>query len=109
MKITIEKNLVTLRPEGDEERAKTELLWKILIDCVNQTRKLAPVGEYAPAKGKLEAAFAIEGYDGNPQPYLEVRAPRDCRVYCVTCNRIEDIKAGDPIPLCCGKRMEIVD
>lgn len=109
MKIDIDRNLVTLRPESDDERAKTELLWKILIDCVDQTRKLAPVGEYVPAKGKVEATFAIEGYDGNPQPYLVVRAPRDCTVYCATCNRIEEIKAGQEIPLCCGKRMEIVD
>ncbi|MGN1306044.1 MAG: hypothetical protein ACI4V3_00055 [Faecousia sp.] len=38
-----------------------------------------------------------------------VIAPYDTDVYCVTCNKTRHVKAGEPIPFCCGRRMEILD
>ena len=39
----------------------------------------------------------------------EVRAPYDTDVYCVTCNKTQHIKAGEILPFCCGRLMEILD
>lgn len=109
MKIDIEKNLVEFHPETAEEKSKLETLWQILIDCANQTRKLTPVGQYVPAKGDRAAMFHIEGVAGNEQAYAVVRVESDCIVYCDTCNKQVQLKAGDPVPVCCGKMMEIID
>ncbi len=38
---------------------------------------------------------------------LVVRAERDCEVYCPICHKVVQVKAGDPIPRCCGKVMEV--
>jgi endogenous inhibitor of DNA gyrase (YacG/DUF329 family) len=38
-----------------------------------------------------------------------VRAPYDTDVYCVTCNKTVHVKAGEVIPFCCGRIMEILD
>ena len=38
---------------------------------------------------------------------LVVRAEKDCQVYCPICHKILEVKAGQPIPRCCGKPMEI--
>ena len=38
-----------------------------------------------------------------------IRAPYDTDVYCVTCNKTQHVKAGEPIPFCCGRLMEILD
>jgi hypothetical protein len=35
-----------------------------------------------------------------------VRAEKDCTVYCKICHKMLDVKAGEPIPRCCGKVME---
>jgi len=37
-----------------------------------------------------------------------VKAEQDCKVYCPICHKILDIKAGQVIPRCCGKPMEII-
>jgi hypothetical protein len=109
MKITIEKNLVSLIPENNAETAGVERLWRMLIDCVNETRKLAPVGEYVPQK-KNAAAFYIEGLNvktGQVEPgYI---LDHDGRVYCSICNKFIDLKAGARSPLCCGRPMELID
>ena len=39
----------------------------------------------------------------------EVRAPYDSDVYCVTCNKTVHIKAGEVVPFCCGRLMELLD
>lgn len=109
MRIDIDKNLVGFLPETAEEKAKVEALWKILIDCADRTRKLVPVGEYVPAKGSRAASFYIEGVEGNEQAHTVVRVERDCVVYCENCNKQVKLRAGDPIPVCCGKLMEIID
>ena len=38
---------------------------------------------------------------------LVVRAEKDCAVYCPICHKVVQVKAGDPIPRCCGKVMEV--
>lgn len=60
MKINIDKNLVEFIPENDGEKISLEKLWNTVVDCVKFNKKLAPVGEYIPAKSKL-ARFVIEG------------------------------------------------
>lgn len=59
MKINIDKNLVEFVPENDGEKAHLEKLWNTVVDCAKFNKKLAPVGEYIPAKSSL-ARFAIE-------------------------------------------------
>jgi hypothetical protein len=41
--------------------------------------------------------------------YVPEIVKEDCTVYCKTCNKTIELKKGDPIPLCCGKAMEIID
>jgi len=60
MKISIDKNLVGLTPENENERTELDTLWKILVDCVKFNRNLIPVGEYLPGMTDT-ARFAIEG------------------------------------------------
>ena len=36
-----------------------------------------------------------------------VRAEKDCQVYCPICHKLLDVKAGEAIPRCCGKPMEV--
>ena len=59
MKITIDKNLVEFLPEGEDETATMEELWKLMVDCVRFNKKLVPVGEYIPQKSNL-ARFVVE-------------------------------------------------
>lgn len=59
MKIELEGTLVRMIPENDPEKKQMNDLWRILIDCVNKTRKLVPVGEYLPGI-KETAVFNIE-------------------------------------------------
>ncbi len=80
-----------------------------MIDCVKDTRKLVPIGEYVPAKNDRGASFYIEGLEPQDSTFAEVRVEHDTRVYCKTCNKLLSLKAGETIPLCCGKMMDIVD
>ena len=38
-----------------------------------------------------------------------VRAEKDCEVYCPICHKLLDVKAGEVIPRCCGKVMEVLE
>jgi len=109
MQIDIDKGLVKCTPESAEEKAKLEQLWKLLIDCNGAAKKMSPVGEYVPSKGENTATFFIEGLPAGTNIYMPIIAQEDCQVICRTCNRIETIKKGEAIPICCGKIMEIVD
>ena len=110
MKINIEKNLVEFTPENSEETVKLEALWKVIVDCARFSRKLVPVGEYVPQKNDM-ARFAIEGESssGGDDAYPEVYADGKSTCYCQTCNKYVNLKAGDQIPPCCGRLMEILD
>ena len=103
MKINIDKNLVEFKPESSQETTDLEKLWRILIDCVSDTKKLTPVGEYVPSK-KNAASFYIEGLQID-----DTKACQDGVYYCSVCNKSVDLHQGDEIPLCCGKTMELID
>ena len=110
MKINIDKNLVEFTPENPDETTKIEALWRMMVDCVRFNKKLVPVGEYIPKQNEF-ARFAIEGEkdDAGGDGFPEVYVDRDCRCYCQTCNKYVELKAGDRVPPCCGKLMEILD
>ena len=55
----MEKNIVEFQPENQQERDSLESLWRQLIDCVKETRKLVPIGEYVPEKENV-ARFTVE-------------------------------------------------
>jgi hypothetical protein len=59
MKIELEGTLVRMTPENDREKQELNHLWRTLIDCVNKTKKLVPVGEYIPRIKEI-AVFNIE-------------------------------------------------
>ncbi|MDA8079023.1 MAG: hypothetical protein M0Z79_08815 [Nitrospiraceae bacterium] len=59
MKIELEGTLITMTPENDRERQELNQLWTIIIGCVNEGKKLAPVGQYLPGI-KETATFNIE-------------------------------------------------
>ncbi len=109
MRIEMEKSRVMFYPENAEEKAKLKALWKIMVDCVGYSRKMVPIGEYVPEKNDAFASFHIEGLNPQDQPFAEVRAEEDVDAYCKICNKVLIVKAGEVIPLCCGKMMEIID
>lgn len=109
MKIEMVKSRVIFSPENAEEKAKLESLWKVLIDCVDSSRKLVPIGEYVSQKGETGASFHIEGLEPHDQVYADVKVDQDSSVYCNICNKLMNLKAGEAIPLCCGQLMVIVD
>ena len=109
MKIRIEKDLVTFTPEYPAETAELEALWIKLGNCVGQTKSLQPIGTYVPSEDKT-AVFHIEGLNEQEKNAVpKIRAPYDTDVYCVTCNKTIQVKAGEEIPFCCGRLMEILD
>lgn len=59
MKIAIDKNVVEITPESDQETESLNVLWKVIIDCYGNNKKLAPIGQFIPGVDKL-ARFNIE-------------------------------------------------
>jgi hypothetical protein len=59
MKIELEGSLIKMIPETDNERMELNQLWTIIIGCVNEGKKLVPVGEYIPGSNEV-AVFNIE-------------------------------------------------
>jgi hypothetical protein len=59
MKIKLEGTLLTMTPENDREKKELNQLWTIIIGCVNEGKKLVPVGQYLPGV-KDVATFNIE-------------------------------------------------
>ena len=109
MKIRINKDLVEFTPEHPAETAELEALWIKMGNCLGGTKYLQPIGTFQPSEDR-SAQFHIEGLtqqEANAVP--EVRAPYDTDVYCVTCNKTVHVKAGEVIPFCCGRMMEILD
>ena len=109
MKIRIDKDVVTFTPEHAAEAAELEALWIKMGNCVGNTKQLQPIGVYVPAENK-SAQFHIEGLSKQETEAIpQIRAPYDTDVYCVTCNKTQHIKAGEVVPSCCGRLMEILD
>jgi hypothetical protein len=59
MKIELEGTLLKMTPENEREREELNQLWNIIIGCVNEGRKLVPVGQYLPGIKEV-AVFNIE-------------------------------------------------
>ena len=109
MKIRINKDLVEFIPENPAETTELEALWVKMGNCIGETKRLEPIGVYLPSE-KNVAVFHIEGLSKEEASAVpEVRAPYDSDVYCVTCNKTVHIKAGEVVPFCCGRLMELLD
>ncbi|MBI5675318.1 MAG: hypothetical protein HZC48_05750 [Nitrospirae bacterium] len=59
MKIELEGSLLKMVPENERERTELNQLWTIIIGCVNEGKKLVPVGQYIPGVKEV-AVFNIE-------------------------------------------------
>ena len=109
MKIRIDKDVVSFTPEHAAETAELEALWIKLGNCLGSTKSLQPIGTYVPLEDKT-AVFHIEGLSEQEKKEVpQIRAPYDTDVYCVTCNKTIHVKAGEVVPFCCGRLMEIMD
>ena len=109
MKIRINKDIVEFIPEHAAETAELEALWVKMGNCVGKTKEFQPMGVYVPSE-KNVAVFHIEGLsDAERAEIPQIRAPYDTDVYCVVCNKTQHVKAGEVIPFCCGRLMEILD
>ena len=109
MKIRIDKDIVSFTPEHAAEAAELDALWVKMGNCLGATTSLQPIGVYIPSENKA-AQFHIEGLDAQEKNAVpEIRAPYDTDVYCVTCNKTVHVKAGEVLPFCCGRLMEILD
>ena len=109
MKIRIDKDLVEFTPEHPAEVAELEALWVKLGNCLGGNKSLEPIGTYIPSQQRT-ATFRIAGLSEQEKKEVpEVRAPYDTDVYCVTCNKTVHVKAGEVLPSCCGRLMEILD
>ena len=109
MKITIDKNVVEFVPENNEETSSLTALWRVMVDCLRDNKKLEPIGEYVPTK-ENKASFVLEGIKGGKTEYdHDHKAAADATYICAVCNKYMNVKAGDDLPLCCGRVMESVD
>jgi hypothetical protein len=59
MKIELEGTLIKMIPENDREKQELNQLWSIIIGCVEEGKRLVPVGQYIPG-AKEVATFNIE-------------------------------------------------
>ncbi len=59
MKIELEGTLISMTPENERERDELNQLWTIIIGCIDEGKKLVPVGEYIPGTKEV-ATFNIE-------------------------------------------------
>ena len=59
MKIEHEGTLIRMIPENDQEKTGLNQLWKTIVRCSNENKKLVPVGEYIPGSKEI-AVFNIE-------------------------------------------------
>ena len=59
MKIELEGTLIKMTPENDSEKTQLNQLWTIIIGCIDEGKKLVPVGQYIPGVKEV-AVFNIE-------------------------------------------------
>ncbi len=108
MKIKVDRNVVEFLPENPQETADMEVLWRVVVDCMEFNKKMVPIGEYVPSKENL-ARFVVEGVAGGKTEYSEAKAEADASYYCSICNKYMNVKAGEREPMCCGREMETLD
>ena len=83
MEISVDRNVVEFKPGNARETAAMELLWRVIVDCLRENKKLVPIGEYIPTKENL-ARFVIEGIPG-AKPCGRTRKPRRTTPITVPC------------------------
>ena len=108
MKIVVDRNVVEFSPDTPQETADMEILWRVVVDCVNESKRMSPIGEFIPTKSNI-ARFVIEGIPGGKTDYTDHEVSAECTVYCQICNKYANLKPGDSVPNCCGKPMENID
>jgi len=108
MKILVDRNVVEFTPETPQEIAEMEILWRVVVDCVKDSKKMTPIGEYIPGKSSA-AKFVIEGIQGGTTDYTNDTVSAESTVYCQICNKYANLKPGDSVPNCCGRAMENID
>jgi len=108
MKITVDRNVVEFRPDNEQETAELEVLWRVIVDCARDNKKMVAIGEYIPQKENL-ARFVIEGVPGGKTTMSDQQAEADGSYYCAVCNKYYNVKKGEEVPYCCGKVMEPMD
>ena len=59
MKIEMEGTLIKFTPENEREKTELNQLWVIVIGCIDNGKKLVPVGEYLPGIKEV-ATFNME-------------------------------------------------
>lgn len=59
MQIELEGSLLRMKPETDSEKEQLNQLWTIIIGCIDEGKKLVPVGQYIPGQSET-ANFNIE-------------------------------------------------
>jgi len=59
MKIELEGTLIKMTPENDREKTQLNQLWTIIFGCIDEGKKLVPVGQYIPGVKEV-AVFNIE-------------------------------------------------
>jgi hypothetical protein len=107
MKVAIDKNIVEFTMENPQETNDMEVLWRLLVDCVADNKRMEPIGEYIPAKSNV-ARFIMEGVSAKTV-YTDDQVQEECTVVCRICNKYAHLTSGDSVPVCCGKPMEEVD
>jgi len=107
MKIIVDKNIVEFTLENPQETSDMETLWRVLVDCVADNKRMEPIGEYVPSKNNV-ARFIIEGVPAKTV-YTDDHVKEECTVVCTICNKYSHLKSGDSVPVCCGKPMEDMD
>ena len=107
MKLIVDKNVVEFTPETPQETADMETLWRIVVNCVAENKRMEPIGEYIPTKSNV-ARFIIEGVPAKTV-YTDDQVQEECTVVCTFCNKYSHLKPGDSVPVCCGKAMEEMD
>ena len=46
MKILIDKSIVEFQPETPQETTDMETLWRIMVDCIADNKRMEPIGEF---------------------------------------------------------------
>lgn len=59
MRLELEGSLIKMIPENDREKEELNQLWTIIIGCIEEGKKLVPVGQYIPGVKEV-ATFNIE-------------------------------------------------
>ncbi len=109
MQIRVDRNVIEFEPENSQETASLDILWKVVVDCYGDNKKIVPIGNFVPGFDKV-ARFTIEGIPGGKTTYSDKKkVEEECTYLCSICQKYMHCKPGEPVPMCCGKEMEPMD